>query len=249
MEPRIIEPRPGVRLLVSGRLRQDAPYEHYLDFLDPARAMRLDPAHTLAGGRGTTVLCRIHGHDLALRHCRRGGLWGRLMGDRYWRWGAGSRRAFAEFSLLLDLRGLGLPVPEPYLAREEASGPFLRQDLVVGRLVGARDLAHLLAERPLARGEWELLGRTLGRFFACGVVHTDLNLRNVLLRGDEAFLIDFDKCRRERSLGAAQVEAMLSRLRRSFLKERRLRPGLHLDLEGLELLIDGARAHQGGAGA
>ncbi len=200
------------------------------DGLGKAEAERLLDARALkaggakeAGGRGQALSFTQDGRGYFLRHYLRGGLWGRLMGDRFISLMPHAHRAFDEFRLLDWMRGQGLPVPEPVAAREEGC-VLIRQDIVVGG-IDAEDLSRVIARRCLTRGECLRLGQTIGRFFEAGVMHTDLNIRNILLSKEgEFFLIDFDKCYRT-TMGRAERQAVLSRLRRSFLKEIRVTSG------------------------
>ncbi|MGN0909200.1 MAG: 3-deoxy-D-manno-octulosonic acid kinase [Succinivibrio sp.] len=171
-----------------------------------------------AGGRGQALAFSRDGRGCYLRHYMRGGLWGRLARDRFLSFMPRAHRAFDEFRLLASMLEEGLPVPEPVAARERGR-IFIRQDIVVGA-IDAEDLSKVIARRPLGKEELERLGEAIGSFFDAGVMHTDLNIRNILLSGDGRFyLVDFDKCYRC-SMGLDERKAVLSRLRRSFLKEK-----------------------------
>lgn len=173
-----------------------------------------------AGGRGTALLFERDGRELVSRHYWRGGLWGKLAGDRFFRGAKGSARAFDEFLLLQRLCHRGLPVPEPYLARKITSGLCCRNDLVTLRISQSRNLADIIRDRELSPEEMERIGKVLAQFFAAGVLHTDLNIRNILLDTSGAvFIIDFDKCS-DRGINDAQKQTMVARLRRSFRKEK-----------------------------
>ena len=74
------------------------------------------------------------------------------------------------------------------------------------------------------------------RFFEHDVVHTDLNIHNIMLsESGEVYLIDFDKCR-QTLLRQAHKDAMLSRLKRSFLKEKRKNPQLNFKEQDFSLI-------------
>jgi 3-deoxy-D-manno-octulosonic-acid transferase len=185
----------------------------------------LDPAHwpvrqpVQGSGRGSAWFVQAEGLAAVLRHYRRGGLAGRLLGDRYARRPGGAPRALAEFSLLRRLRAWGLPVPRPLVGRATRHGMFERCDLLVERIPGGRNLAQRLQQAPLTPACWHAIGAAIGRLHACGVRHGDLNCHNLLLDADERpWILDFDGSRvvDDRSGGAAQD---MPRLLRSLRKE------------------------------
>lgn len=194
----------------------------------------------IAGGRGQTLLYSLHDKDLVLRHYYRGGLWGKLMGDKFWALTGDSERSLLELELLDLLYEDGLPVPKPFIARQERRGSFLHNDIVIYQIKESRDLSYILKERALTEQELVTIGKTLKRFFGYDVVHTDLNIHNILLNNEgEVFLIDFDKCR-QTLLRQAHKDAMLSRLERSFNKEMRLNPQLHFKASDFALIKEHA---------
>ena len=190
------------------------------------------------GGRGQTLLYSLQGSDLILRHYLRGGLWGKVMGDKYFALTGDSERAFLELELLDLLYEENLPVPKPFIARQQRSGAFLRNDIVLYQLKDSQDLFYLLQKRSLTQEELVKIGKTLKRFFEHDVVHTDLNIHNIMLsQSGEVYLIDFDKCR-QTLLRQAHKDAMLSRLNRSFLKEKKKNPNLYFKESDFSLIKD-----------
>lgn len=170
-----------------------------------------------ASGRGQALFLRVGTRPCVLRHYRRGGLFAKLLGDRYLRVGAERSRPFREWRLLAELTREGLPVPHPVAARLSCHGLFCRADLITGRIEGAVTLVDHLAEDDGPPLDWAALGTCLRRFHDHGIWHADLNARNILTRtGAEFFLIDFDRGRRRRP-GRWQ-RANLERLRRSLRK-------------------------------
>lgn len=188
-----------------------------LDFIKKNAA-----ALSFKGGRGQTALFSLSGEDLVLRQYLRGGLWGKLMHDKFFIASHDAHRAFDEFILLGKLKAKGLPVPEPVAAKEEKSGLFLRNYIIIKQIKNCADLSYVIKNRHLSADEFIRIGSTLKRFFDEGVLHTDLNIRNILLdnKGD-VYVIDFDKCKII-DLGRQDKEAMLARLLRSFNKEVRI---------------------------
>ena len=174
------------------------------------------------GGRGQTALFSLSGENLVLRQYLRGGLWGKLMHDKFFIGAQDAHRAFNEFILLGKLKAKGLPVPDPVAAKEEKEGLFLRNYIIIKQIKNCADLSYVIKERHLSADEFTKIGSTLKRFFDVGVLHTDLNIRNILLdnKGD-VYVIDFDKCKLT-DLNRQDKDAMLARLLRSFNKEVRI---------------------------
>jgi len=148
----------------------------------------------VARGRGNTYFVACQGRHWVLRHYRRGGLMGRMRGDRYlWR-GEPTTRPFLEWQLTYHLHRAGLPVPAPIAARYEQHGMSYRGDILTERLPEVISLADGLKVGALSVLNWIAIGRCIRRFHDLGVCHADLNAHNVMLgRADEVFLIDFDR--------------------------------------------------------
>ncbi len=219
--------------------------------LMPATVLRcFDPAYvaaqasvlTVKGGRGQTLLFTLDSKDLVLRRYLRGGLWGKLMGDKCCLLFKTSQRAAAEFALLERLAAQGLFVPTPLWGLEARSGLWVRNALITYQIPHSRNLAEILAQRALTEDELRLIGKTLARFFKHQVLHTDLNIRNILLtKAGRCAVIDFDKCAQLPHLSTAQLDGMLARLQRSFNKEVRLRQ-VHFTPQDFTILEQSCRA-------
>lgn len=206
------------------------------DFLQQAGAEELEPYFDAAflknkaqdlkicGGRGQTLLFTLGGQALVLRQYLRGGLWGKIVKRSFWRFSPLSRRARLELQLCEQMRACGLPVPEVVAGREECGWLWRRNALITRQIAHSRNLAEIIAVRSLTPDELTHIGRTLARFFNCGILHTDLNIRNILLASGQCWVIDFDKCTAREKLTPAEIAGMLQRLQRSFNKEKRLRP-------------------------
>jgi hypothetical protein len=158
-------------------------------------------AREIAGGRGPAWRVELGGAPAAVRHYRRGGWMGPLLGDRYL---DSPPRPFAELSVSESLRGAGVPTPRVLAAVVTPAHPGYRADIATEWLSPGLDLEELLrpnlypaAERAAALEE---AGRTIGRAHAAGLDHPDLRPRNVLLQPLEggrwqAALLDLDRAR------------------------------------------------------
>jgi 3-deoxy-D-manno-octulosonic acid kinase len=172
-----------------------------------------------AEGRGITWFVQLDSLQGALRHYRRGGLFGRLVKDRYLFAGWEKSRSYQEFQLLLHLAHSGVNVPRPIAARTRRHLLSYSADLLSEKIPQAQDLVAVLQKQALVADTYQCIGREIRKMHDCQVNHTDLNIHNLLLdaRG-KVWIIDFDKCKQ--SSGEAWKQANLDRLLRSFRKEK-----------------------------
>ncbi|NNN61232.1 3-deoxy-D-manno-octulosonic acid kinase [Vibrio sp. A11] len=172
-----------------------------------------------AKGRGTTWFVAMQHIEAALRHYRRGGLFGKVVSDQYWFQGWHKTRSYAEFHLLAHLRQQGVNVPRPIAARAVKRGLVYQADLLSEKITNARDLVAILQENPLDERHYFLIGQQIAKLHRAQVNHTDLNIHNILIDDqDKVWIIDFDKCHQQP--GEHWKEANLQRLLRSFHKEQ-----------------------------
>jgi len=156
--------------------------------------------------------------DVVVRHSRHGGLLAPLTGDRF----LAPTRAPRELATSLALREASVRTPEVVATVVYRAGPLLRRADVATRLVpDARDLGDTIGAVP--DDAWMAPTASLLRALAAaGARHPDLNLKNVLLSRDEAWVLDVDVV----VLGTPPNEAARAnwaRLERSLLKWRRTR--------------------------
>lgn len=144
-------------------------------------------------GRGGSYFIQSHGQDWVLRHYHRGGLMAHLSSDCYLWPGWKRTRPWREFKLLSELISLELPVARPIAARVERHGMVYRGDILVERIKDTVPLSRLILNKGLGEGHWHNIGKCIARFHHASVYHADLNAHNILLRGGEVYLIDFDK--------------------------------------------------------
>ena len=172
-----------------------------------------------AQGRGTTWFVKGAHLEMALRHYRRGGLFGKLVEDAYWFTGWDKTRSAEEFKLLDKLARGGVRVPRPVAARAIKQGLTYCADLLVEKIPEAKDLVAILEKNALPEQSWRSIGAMVRKMHDIQVCHTDLNSHNILLDSQQqVWLIDFDKCYEQ--AGQDWKEANLSRLQRSFVKEQ-----------------------------
>lgn len=190
-----------------------------------------------AQGRGTTWFIQLDALQAALRHYRRGGLFGKLISDHYLFHGWRKTRCFQEWHLLALMREQGIRVPRPIAARAIKSGISYRADLLSEKVPNARDLVSILEERPLDAAVYRKIGDEIRKMHHAQVNHTDLNIHNILLDNNEqVWLIDFDKCYQQS--GDAWKQDNWDRLKRSFEKEQKKRQ-IHWTADEFKLLLSG----------
>jgi len=197
---------------------------------DAARLRELRSAGAPAGrGRGQVVsfpLGPAPGERVALRHCHRGGVLGRLLGDRY----ASPGRFFEELRVCEAARRAGVPAPECLAVIAIRRGAFWRGDLLFRELPDATSLESWLRQGPspeALRGVSSRLAEAFGRLVAAGIYHPDLHAANVLVQerggGPHVCLIDFDRAHIADPLPPKLRDRMLFRFNRALVK-RRLAP-------------------------
>ena len=171
-----------------------------------------------AVGRGSALLLETPFGPAVLRQYLRGGWPARLSRDRYLFTGFERSRPLAEFEMLASLTGMDLPVPAPLAALCRRQGFLYRGWLLMERILQVQALADLIGERSGSPALWRGVGETIARFHRAGVLHADLNARNILVGRDDAIhLVDFDRARFAGN-GTLSRLANLKRLRRSLEK-------------------------------
>lgn len=181
-------------------------------------------------GRGTTWTIKTEWGKWVLRHYLRGGLYAKISKDSYLWTGIQKTRAYKEFKLLDELQKLNLPCPKPIAALVRKKGLFYHNDLIMEHIIHEQTFASTLADVEHSETTWQLVGKTIAKFHRKGVYHSDLNSHNILLKDNQAYLIDFDKGAIRPPQNNWQMRN-LSRLKRSIEKVS----GKSCDLELKEL--------------
>ncbi|WP_199453594.1 3-deoxy-D-manno-octulosonic acid kinase [Vibrio owensii] len=190
-----------------------------------------------ASGRGTTWFVQLDSMQAALRHYRRGGLFGKLVKDQYWFSSWEQTRSAQELNLLQVLIDAGVNVPRPIAARAVKTGLTYQADLLSERIPNAKDLVSILHENPLPEAMNQKVGQEIAKMHNVNVNHTDLNIHNILIDEQEKiWIIDFDKCCQQSD--GDWKQGNLERLKRSFLKEQDKRQ-IKWQETDFEALLDG----------
>jgi len=151
-------------------------------------------------------------------------------------------RGLRELIASLRLRSAGIATPEIVAFLVYPAGSILRRGDVLTREVYGEDLGSVLSgsesseKRSAAMEFAAILVASLSR---AGVHHADLNLRNILISSEAAYILDIDRVRFHVPGDPIVLRANIERLQRSLRKRRDL-DGLPID-EG-EIVALGARA-------
>lgn len=189
-----------------------------------------------AQGRGTTWFIQLAGIQAALRHYRRGGLFGKIVSDHYLFFGWKNSRAYREFQLLAKLADGEANVPKPIAARVVKRTFCYQADLLSEKIPNTDDLVSILEREPLSNILYQSIGKEIRKMHDLQVNHTDLNIHNILVDNNSVvWLIDFDKCGVKE--GDSWKESNLSRLKRSFYKEKNKRDICWQESDFEQLLI------------
>lgn len=196
-------------------------------------------------GRGTVLAVSApvpgpDGHERwAVRRYLRGGQAARVLGDRYLK--GRLPRPTRELRAACACRRRGVSTPAAVAGAVYPAGPLhYRADFVTELVPASADLAAVLfglpeaalESGPTASEALEAAGVLLARTAARGILHADLNAKNIVLTSSEgtvtAHLIDLDRCRVRERARANDASVMRRRLERS-LRKHATRTGRTLD--------------------
>ena len=211
-------------------VREDAvPLAEAVGFIEGVP--RLPATGSVGGGRSAHSVFTVPGersassesHALSVvwKRCRRGGLAAPLLRDRYYR----VHRFFRELTAHETARAASVPVSDLLalaLTRTRAGGHRVEQ--LIRFEPNCSDAAGCLSDRTLDAFDRVAIvtsvAQTIRAFHDAGLLHGDLNLRNILVRPGsppEAILIDLDPAPPSR-LDGRSARGNLLRLFRSWTR-------------------------------
>ena len=189
----------------------------------------------MQGRSSVFIIAQPHEHWI-LRHYQRGGLIGKINAERYLWFGLKSTRIHREFATLEHLEQLGL-APKPIAACIERSGIFYKGALITQRIESRQNLATCLLKGSLHLEIWYRLGQRIRQLHQQGVIHPDLNARNILIVNEnECTFVDFDP-----SPGKFKQQN-IPRLLRSLTKFKKRYPAFAFNSSHWSALLDGYRS-------
>jgi serine/threonine protein kinase len=167
------------------------------------------------------------GKNMVLRQYSHGGLLRAITGNLYL-FGA---RSFRELVITEEIRSCGIPTISPIGAiHHRILSPFYQAYFLSLEVPNAIDLIqyfqkmgalptreNLSSKRKTLRSA----GLLIRQLHHAGFFHGDLQLKNILIAGDQLLLIDFDRSYRKSILSARERMKNLLRLNRSVEKWRR----------------------------
>jgi len=140
-------------------------------------------------------------------------------------------RSFKELSLTEEIRSLGIPTIQPIGAIHQiVFGAFYRAYLLSLEIPHAKNLIQYFQENGSKLSRESLLhkrktirasGLLLRQFHQRGFYHRDLQIKNLLVAGDQVLIIDFDRSYRKKVLSVRERVKNLLRLNRSVEKWKR----------------------------
>jgi len=171
-------------------------------------------------GRALALVVEIAGTACVVRHYHRGGA-ARLLGDRYARWGP--NRALRELQVSESARARGVATPAVKCVAWYHRAIFRRSDIATRYMASTRDLADTLfgGETADAERATRAAAQLIRDMLRAGLVHSDLNLKNILVAPDRAYVVDLDKCSVEEGVSTAHSKSMRERFLRSLTKWER----------------------------
>jgi serine/threonine protein kinase len=167
------------------------------------------------------------GKRMVLRQYSHGGLLRAITGNLYL-FGA---RSFRELALTEEVRSCGIPTILPIGAiHHRIFYPFYQAYFLSLEVPRAMDLIQYFQEIGAPPSRKNLLlkrktirsaGLLLQQFHQAGFSHGDLQLKNILVAGDQIMLIDFDRSYRKQTLSIQERMKNLLRFNRSVEKWKR----------------------------
>lgn len=170
-----------------------------------------------AGKEGRDEVYRFaldDGHGI-LRPFRRGGFIRHFIYDAYFL----HNRPLRELRVHTHCYRVGLSVPEPLGVMWTRRGPWYR-GAIATREVQAVNLQEHIRQSGAAEEGCRRAGAAIRAMHDAGVIHADLQIRNILIGEGGAFLIDFDNAKVLSKAGSAARSRNLLRLKRSFAKNQ-----------------------------
>jgi len=165
---------------------------------------------------------------MVFRRYSHGGLLRAITGNLYL-FGA---RSFQELALTEEIRSCGIPtIPSIGAIHHRIFFPFYQAYFLSLEVPRAMDLSQYFQEivAPPSRKNLSLKRKTIRsagllirQFHQAGFFHGDLQLKNILIAGDQLLLIDFDRSYRKPTLSIQERMNNLLRLNRSVEKWKRL---------------------------
>jgi serine/threonine protein kinase len=185
-------------------------------------------SHYLKGRTPHPSIPLEDGKSMVLRQYSHGGLLRAITGNLYF-FGA---RSFRELALTEEIRSCEIPtIPSIGAIHHRIFFPFYQAYFLSLEVPRALDLIQYFQEigthpsrenLSFKRKTIRSAGLLIRQFHQAGFFHGDLQLKNILVAGDQLLLIDFDRSYRKTTLSIQERMKNLLRLNRSVEKWKRL---------------------------
>lgn len=185
-------------------------------------------AHYLKGRTLHPSIPLRDGKRMVLRQYSHGGLLRAITGNLYFF----GERSFRELALTEEIRSCGIPtIPTLGAIHHRVFFPLYQAYFLSLEVPRAMDLIqyfHEVRTNPSResisskRKTIRSVGHLIRQFHQAGFFHGDLQLKNILVAGEQLLLIDFDRSYRKSVLSTKERMKNLLRLNRSAEKWRRL---------------------------
>lgn len=165
-------------------------------------------------GRKQLYLFNYFNETFVLRNFHHGGVLQNIFKYKFWEKNV---RSFNEFKLTVELFKKNLPVLKPLFAFK-SNGNFYTQSISTKLLTNSKDL-YLIEN--IDKLLIEKMFKTIEKFFDFGLIHPDLNIKNILYctENNKLYLIDFDKAKLQKNPLTEKLRSNIyKRLFRSFDK-------------------------------
>jgi tRNA A-37 threonylcarbamoyl transferase component Bud32 len=169
-----------------------------------------------------------NGKRMVLRQYFHGGLLRAMTGSLY----LFGSRSFRELSMTEEIRSCGIPTIQSIGAiHHRIFSPFYQAYFLSLEIPHAKDLTQYFQKMGSPPSQENLFqkrktirsaGFLIRQFHKAGFFHGDLQLKNILVAGDQILLIDFDRSYRKPTLPVQEMMKNLLRLNRSVEKWNRL---------------------------
>ncbi len=168
-------------------------------------------------GRGVALVVELSGQRCVLRHYHRGGAVAHALGDRYLR--LAPNRVLTELATSEAARTRGVATPVVMCGTWYDHGLFRRSDIATVYIPSSKDLAAVLfSDVAPPQSAVAATAHLIRSMLQAGLLHRDLNLKNILIADQQAYILDLDRCTLQPRITGDQAGAMRQRLFRSLLK-------------------------------
>lgn len=174
-----------------------------------------------SGRGGTAIVDGAGGARWRLKLMRRGGRLAPLWRGRY----PSPARLVSTLTASVEARARNIPTPRPIaLLVESGFAGLTRGALAIEEIPATQDLARLAQRKAVGEDDLAAAMTAVRAMHDRGMIHPDLNLGNILLRGagsgrPEAFVIDLDRVRfTDGPVAFGARQAALRRMERSCAK-------------------------------